>query len=65
VRVVGLEVMSMINPHQLVIQFLDARLKACVLLMELSVAHLNVLNGAVLGLHLADALLQAEAQRRR
>jgi hypothetical protein len=50
-----------ISPHQLIIQFLDARLKAGVLLEKLSVALLNVLDGAVLDLHLAGALLQAEA----
>jgi hypothetical protein len=33
-----------------------------VLLKELSVALLNVLDGAILGLLLAGALLQAEAQ---
>jgi hypothetical protein len=62
VEVVGLEVTTAISPHQLIVQLLDACLKAGVLLKELSVALLNVLDGAVLGLHLASVLLQAEAQ---
>jgi hypothetical protein len=33
-----------------------------VLLKKLSIALLNVLDGAVLGLHLAGVLLQAESQ---
>jgi hypothetical protein len=41
--------MAAISPHQLIIQLLDMRLKALVLLKELSVAILNVLDGAVLG----------------
>jgi hypothetical protein len=62
VEVVGLEVMAAISPHQLIIQLLDARLKAGVLLKKLSVALLNVLDAAVLDLHLAGVLLQTEAQ---
>jgi hypothetical protein len=62
VEVIGLEVMAAISPHQLIIQLLDARLKAGVLLKKLSVALLNVLDGAILDLHLAGVLLQAEAQ---
>jgi hypothetical protein len=62
VEVVGLEVTATVCPGQLIIQLLDARLKAGVLLKELSVALLNVLDGTVLGLHLASILLQAEAQ---
>jgi hypothetical protein len=62
VEVIGLEVMAAINPHQLIIQLLVAHLQKEVPLKELSVALLNVLDGAVLGLHLAGALLQAEAQ---
>jgi hypothetical protein len=62
IKVVGLEVTTVISPHQLIIQLLDTRLKAGILLEKLSVALLNVLDGAVLGLHLAGILLQAEAQ---
>jgi hypothetical protein len=61
VEVIILEVTATISPHQLIVQLLDARLKAGILLKKLSVALLNVLDGAVLGLHLAGALLQAEA----
>jgi hypothetical protein len=62
VKVVGLEVTAAISPHQLIIQLLDARLKAVILLKELLVALLNVLDDVVLGLHLTGALLQVEAQ---
>jgi hypothetical protein len=62
VEVIILQVTATISPHQLIIQLLDARLKAGILLKKLSVALLNVLDDAVLGLHLAGALLQAEAQ---
>jgi hypothetical protein len=61
IEVTSLEVMTAISPHQLIIQFLDTRLKAGILLKELSVALLNVLDGVILGLHLASVLLQAEA----
>jgi hypothetical protein len=61
VKEVGLEVTVAISPHQLIIQFLETHLKAGVLLEKLSVALLNVLDGMVLGLHLADVLLQVEA----
>jgi hypothetical protein len=64
IEVVSLEVMAMISPHQLIVQLVDARLKAGVLLKKLSVALLNVLDGAILDLHLAGVLLQAEAQLR-
>jgi hypothetical protein len=57
VEIVSPEVTSTINPHRLIIQFLDARLKVGVLLKELSVALLNVLNGMVISLHLASTLL--------
>jgi hypothetical protein len=60
VKEVGLEVTVATNPHQLVIQFLDTHLKAGILLEKLSVTLLNVLDGTVLGLHLADVLLQVE-----
>jgi hypothetical protein len=38
VEVVGLEVTTAISPHQLIVQLLDACLKAAVLLKELLVA---------------------------
>jgi hypothetical protein len=62
IKVISLEVTTMITPHQLIIQFLDARLKVGILLKELSVALLNVLVGVVLCLHLADVVLEVEAQ---
>jgi hypothetical protein len=62
IKVVGLEVMTAISPHQLIVQLPDVRLMAGVLLQKLSVALLDVLDGAVLGLHLTNALLQVEAQ---
>jgi hypothetical protein len=62
VEIVGLEITTAISPHQLLVQLLDAHFKAGILLKKLSVALLNVLDGVVLGLHLADVLLQAEAQ---
>jgi hypothetical protein len=62
VEVIGLKITVVISPHQLIVQLLDARLKVGILLKELSVALLNVFNGTVLGLHLADVLLQVEAQ---
>jgi hypothetical protein len=62
IEVVGVEVTVAISTHLLIIQLPDVCLKAGVLLKKLSVALLNVLDGAVLGLHLIDALLQAEAQ---
>jgi hypothetical protein len=61
IEVIDLEVTAAISPHQLVIQFLDARLKAGILLKELSVALLIVLDDAVLSLHLAGILLKTEA----
>jgi hypothetical protein len=57
IEVVGLEVTVAISPHQLIAQLLDSCLKAGVLLKKLSVALLNVLDGVVLGLHLAGVLL--------
>jgi hypothetical protein len=42
---VGLEVTAAISPHQLVIQLLDTRLNAGVLLKKLSVTLLNILDG--------------------
>jgi hypothetical protein len=61
IKEVGLDVTAAISPHQLIIQFLDTRLKVGVLLEKLLVALLDVLDGSVLGLHLASVLLQAEA----
>jgi hypothetical protein len=57
VKVVGLEVTTAISPHQLIIQLPDTRLQMGVLLQKLSVAVLDVLDDAVLGLHLIGALL--------
>jgi hypothetical protein len=57
VDIVGLQITTVISPHQLLVQLLDACFKAGVLLKKLSVALLNVLDGVVLGLHLADVLL--------
>jgi hypothetical protein len=57
VEEVGLEVTAVISPHQLIVQLLDTCLKAGILLEKLSLAHLNVLDGAVLGLPLAGILL--------
>jgi hypothetical protein len=45
-----------ISPHQLIVQLLDAHLKAGVLPKKLSVALLNVLDSAVLDLHLVGVL---------
>jgi hypothetical protein len=62
IKVVSLEVTAAISPHQLIVQLLDSRLKAGILMKKLSVALLNVLDCTVLGLHQAGVLLQAEAQ---
>jgi hypothetical protein len=62
IGVVGLEVVATKIPHQLIVQLLDTCLEAGVLLKKLSVALLNVLDSTVIGLHLADVLLQAETQ---
>jgi hypothetical protein len=62
VEVISLEVTVAISPHQLTTQLPNARLQVGVLLQKLSVALLDVLDDAVLGLHLIDALLQTEAQ---
>jgi hypothetical protein len=61
IKEVNLEVTAAISPHQLIIQLLDMRFRTGVLLKKLSVALLNVLDGVVLGLHVAVILLQAEA----
>jgi hypothetical protein len=55
--VVGHKVTTTISHHQLIIQLPDARLQAGVLLQNLSVALLDVLDDAVLGLHLTGTLL--------
>jgi hypothetical protein len=57
IKEVRLDVAAAIHHHQLIIQLLDMRLKAVVLLEELSVALLNVLDKAVLFLHLVIVLL--------
>jgi hypothetical protein len=62
IEVISLEVTAAISSHQLITQLPDARLQAGVLLQKLAVALLDVLDDAVLGLHLIDALLQTEAQ---
>jgi hypothetical protein len=62
VEVISLEVTDAISPHQLIIQLPGACLQADVFLQKLLVALLDVLDDAVFGLHLTDALLQMEAQ---
>jgi hypothetical protein len=62
IEVIGLEVTTAISSHQLIIQLPDVRLQVGVLLQKLSVALLDVLDDAVLGLHLTGAFLQTEAQ---
>jgi hypothetical protein len=57
IEVVSLDITTAISPHQLIIQLPDARLQAGILLQKLSVALLDVLDDAVLGLHLTGALL--------
>jgi hypothetical protein len=61
VKEVKLDIAAAVCPHQLFIQFLDTRLNTVVLLEELSVAHLDVLDNAVLFLHPVVVLLQAQA----
>jgi hypothetical protein len=62
IEVVSLEVAVAISPYQLITQLPDARLQVGVLLQKLLFALLDVLDDAVLGLHLIGALLQTEAQ---
>jgi hypothetical protein len=62
IEVISLEIIAVITPHQLFVQLINARLKAGVLLKKLSIALLNILDDAVLGLHLVSTLLKAEAQ---
>jgi hypothetical protein len=59
IKEVGLDVMAMVHPHQLIVQLLHMHLKVVVLLEELSVALLDVVDEAVLDLHLVVVLLQA------
>jgi hypothetical protein len=61
IEVISLEIVAAISHHQLLIQLPDARLQAGVLLQKLSVALLDALDDAVLGLHLIGAL----SRRRR
>jgi hypothetical protein len=62
IEVISLEVATAISPHQLITQLPNALLQVGVLLQKLSVALLDVLDDAVLALHLIGALLQTEAQ---
>jgi hypothetical protein len=57
IEVIGLEVTTAISHHQLIIQLSDAHLQVGVLHQKLSIALLDVLNNAVLGLHLTGTLL--------
>jgi hypothetical protein len=57
IEVIGLEVATMISPHQLIIQLPDVRLQMSVLLQKLSVAILDIFYGAVLGVHQIGTLL--------
>jgi hypothetical protein len=59
VKEARLDVVTVVHPHQLIIQRLDTRLKMMVLLEELSVALLDVLDNTVLFLHPIIVLLQA------
>jgi hypothetical protein len=61
IKEVGLEVTTVISPHQLVVQLLDTCFNVGILLKKLLVTLLNVLDGVVLGLHLVGVVLQAEA----
>jgi hypothetical protein len=61
IEVVSLKVTAAISHHQLITQLPDTHLQAGVLLQKLSVALLDVLDDAVLSLHLIDALFQMEA----
>jgi hypothetical protein len=55
VKEVGLDVTTVVHPHQLIVQLLDTCLK--VLMEELSVALLDVFDVAVFGSHLEVVLL--------
>jgi hypothetical protein len=54
---VRLPIVAAVGPHQLIIQFLDARFQAVVLLKKLMVTLLDVHDEAVLGRHLVVVLL--------
>jgi hypothetical protein len=56
---VQLHIAATVGPHQLIVQLLDARFQAVVLLKKLTVTLLDVLDEAVLGRHLVVILLQA------
>jgi hypothetical protein len=56
---VRLHIAATVGPHQLIVQLLDARFQAVVLLKKLTVTLLDVLDEAVLGRHLVVILLQA------
>jgi hypothetical protein len=56
---VRLHVAATVGPHQLIIQLIDARFQAVVLLKKLAVTLLDVLDEWVLGKHLVVILLQA------
>jgi hypothetical protein len=59
IKEVGLEIMTTIGDHQLVVQLLGTHLKMQVLLKNLLVALLNVPDEVVLGRRLVVILLQA------
>jgi hypothetical protein len=56
VKEASLNVRVVVQPHQLIVQLLDTRLKAVVLLEELSIALLEVFDEVVLGSHLVVVL---------
>jgi hypothetical protein len=56
---VQLHIAAAVGPHQLIIQLLDARFQAVVLLKKPVVTLLDVLDEAVIGRHLVVVLLQA------
>jgi hypothetical protein len=57
VEEVQLHIVATVGPHQLIVQFLDARFQAVVLLKKLTVTVLGVLDEAVLDRHLVVVLL--------
>jgi hypothetical protein len=59
VEEVRLHVVAAVGHYQLIVQLLDARFQAVVLLKKLVVTLLDVLDEAVLGRHLVVILLQA------
>jgi hypothetical protein len=60
IKEVRLDVAAAVGHHQLIIQLLDPHLQTVGLLKELYVALLDVLDEAVLGLHLVSVLLQVQ-----